>query len=59
MVLLNFNSLISDWIYNLLIPVNKEGMAVSSVLNSELLMIFMNSASFVLVKSFFISFGKL
>ena len=37
----------------------KEGMAVSSVLNSELLMIFMNSASFVLVKSFFISFGKL
>ena len=44
--------------YNLLIPVNREGMAVSSVLNSEFVMIFINSDSFILVKSFLVSFGS-
>ena len=44
--------------YNLLIPVNSEGMAVSSVLNSEFVMMLIKSDSFILVKSLFVSFGS-
>ena len=44
--------------YNLLIPVNREGMTVSSVLNSEFVMMLINYDSFILVKSFFVSFGS-